>query len=60
MAASTKKAPTQIIESSDGRIQKMEVDFSSTVDEKIPMAENLAKVNYILILFFLRPREVSS
>ena len=28
----------------DGRIQKMEVDYSSTADEKIPQAENLAKV----------------
>jgi len=28
---------------SDGRIQKMEVDYSSTVDEKIPAAEALAK-----------------
>merc|ERR1712179_458247 len=27
----------------DGRIQKMEVDYSSTADEKIPHAENLAK-----------------
>ncbi|XP_059156503.1 26S proteasome non-ATPase regulatory subunit 12-like [Physella acuta] len=30
-------------ESNDGRIQKMEVDFSSTVEEKIPLCETLAK-----------------
>jgi len=29
---------------SDGRIQKMEVDYSTAVDEKIPECENLAKV----------------
>lgn len=28
----------------DGRIQKMEVDYSSTVDEKVPQCEKLAKV----------------
>ncbi|KAK3585181.1 hypothetical protein CHS0354_001816 [Potamilus streckersoni] len=28
---------------SDGRIQKMEVDYSSTVDEKLPKCEKLAK-----------------
>lgn len=28
----------------DGRIQKMEVDYSSTVDEKIPKCEQLTKV----------------
>lgn len=28
---------------SDGRIQKMEVDYSAAVDEKIPECENLAK-----------------
>ncbi|XP_064616223.1 26S proteasome non-ATPase regulatory subunit 12-like [Liolophura sinensis] len=27
----------------DGRIQKMEVDYSSTVDEKVPQCEKLAK-----------------
>lgn len=31
---------------SDGRIQKMEVDYSSAVDEKIPECEKLAKVIY--------------
>ncbi|CAG5135237.1 unnamed protein product [Candidula unifasciata] len=28
---------------SDGRIQKMEVDYTATVDEKIPLCETLAK-----------------
>ena len=28
----------------DGRIQKMEVDYSTTVDEKIPKCEQLTKV----------------
>ena len=28
----------------DGRLKKMEVDYSSTVDEKIPEADKLAKV----------------
>ncbi|XP_012935611.1 26S proteasome non-ATPase regulatory subunit 12 [Aplysia californica] len=30
-------------ETGDGRIQKMEVDYSSTVDEKIPATETMAK-----------------
>ncbi|GAB1600228.1 26S proteasome non-ATPase regulatory subunit 12-like [Argonauta hians] len=30
-------------DSSDGRVQKMEVDYSSTVDEKIPKCEKMAK-----------------
>lgn len=30
-------------ETSDGRVQKMEVDYSSTVDEKIPICEKLVK-----------------
>ena len=29
----------------DDRVQKMEVDCSSTVDEKVPKCEKLAKVN---------------
>ncbi len=29
----------------DGRLQKMEVDYSSTCDEKIPECEKLAKVS---------------
>ena len=28
----------------DGRLQKMEVDYSTTVDEKIPQCEQLTKV----------------
>ena len=28
----------------EGRLQKMEVDYSSTVDERIPECEKLAKV----------------
>ena len=36
-------------EGGDGRIQKMEVDFSSTVDEKIPKCEQLTKVMLMLI-----------
>ena len=28
----------------DGRLKKMEVDYSSTVDDKIPEADKLAKV----------------
>lgn len=28
----------------DGRLQKMDVDYSSTVDEKIPECEKLSKV----------------
>ena len=31
--------------SGDGRLQSMEVDYSSTVDEKVPECEKLAKVN---------------
>ena len=31
-------------ETGDGRVQKMEVDYSSTVDEKLPKCEKLAKV----------------
>ena len=31
----------------DGRIQKMEVDYSETVDRRIPECEELAKVGYI-------------
>ena len=29
----------------EDRVQKMEVDYSSTVDEKVPKCEKLAKVN---------------
>lgn len=29
----------------DGKLQKMEVDYSSTVDEKIPECEKMAKVS---------------
>ena len=28
----------------DGKLQKMEVDYASTVDEKLPECEKLAKV----------------
>lgn len=28
----------------DGRIQKMDVDYSTTVDEKVPKCEQLTKV----------------
>jgi len=32
--------------------QKMEVDYSSTVDEKLPKCEKLAKVNTISFVIF--------
>ncbi len=31
--------------SGDGRLEKMEVDYSTTCDEKIPECETLAKVS---------------
>ncbi len=31
--------------SGDGKLEKMEVDYSTTVDEKIPECEHLAKVS---------------
>ena len=34
----------------EDRVQKMEVDYSSTVDEKVPKCEKLAKVYSLLIL----------
>jgi 26S proteasome regulatory subunit N5 len=34
---------------SDDRVQKMEVDYSSTVDEKIPKCEKLAKVFTVIL-----------
>lgn len=34
----------------EGKLQKMEVDYSSTVDEKIPQCEQLARVNDKLTL----------
>lgn len=33
----------------EDRVQKMEVDYSSAVEEKIPKCEKLAKVNYYLL-----------
>lgn len=35
-------------ERSDGRIVKMEVDYSSTVDERLPECEKMAKVSELL------------
>lgn len=35
---------------SEDRVQKMEVDYSSTVDEKVPKCEKLAKVHNLLVL----------
>lgn len=39
-------------ETNDGRIQKMEVDYTASVDEKIPQCEALAKVYCYKITFF--------
>lgn len=33
----------------EGRIQKMEVDYSSTVDEKLPKCEKLVKVSIVFV-----------
>lgn len=33
-------------ERSDGKIVKMEIDYSSTVDQRLPECEKLAKVSY--------------
>ena len=35
----------------EDRVQKMEVDYSSTVDEKVPKCEKLAKVNIDLYTY---------
>ena len=32
--------------SGDGKLEKMEVDYSTTVDEKIPECEQLVKVGF--------------
>lgn len=34
-----------------GRLLKMEVDYSATVDEKVPVCEQLAKVSSVIIPF---------
>lgn len=34
-------------ERSDGRIVKMEVDYSSTVDQRLPECEKMAKVRSV-------------
>lgn len=34
-------------ERSDGRIVKMEIDYSSTVDQRLPECEKLAKVRSV-------------
>ena len=37
----------KMTDAGDGKLQKMEVDYSSTVDEKIPECEKLSKVTFI-------------
>ena len=34
----------------EGKLQKMEVDYSATVDEKIPQCSQTAKVSFKVIL----------
>ena len=36
----------------DGKLKKMEVDYSATVDEKIPDADRLAKVRLFKFAWF--------
>ena len=46
----------------DGRLEKMEVDYSATVDQKIPLCEQMTKVTlnamilsrFILVLDYTR------
>lgn len=35
------------LERSDGKIVKMEVDYSSTVDQRVPECEKMAKVSRV-------------
>ena len=46
---------TRATMSGDGKLEKMEVDYSTTVDQKIPECEQLVKVSlrkvYVLVLF---------
>lgn len=43
----------------EDRVQKMEVDYSSTVEEKLPKCEKIAKVSLILLLFAIRMSELN-
>lgn len=43
-------------ERSDGRIVKMEIDYSSTVDQRLPECEKMAKVS----MFKKRPAPAES
>jgi hypothetical protein len=41
-----------LVDYSDAKVQKMEVDYSATCDIKIPECESLAKVMIKLVLMF--------
>ena len=41
---------TQANMADEGKLQKMEVDYSATVDEKIPQCSQTAKVSFKVIL----------
>lgn len=43
--ANTGMAEVERSERSDGKIVKMEVDYSSTVDQRVPECEKMAKVS---------------
>jgi hypothetical protein len=42
----------KMADTGEGKLQKMEVDYSSTVDEKLPLCEKMSKVRFKTLRIF--------